>query len=186
MAEDIELRDKRFADNKRYSTHQYKYGFSRSIFTEFIGSKRNHVVNVNPFSYGHFASGGSTIAWKRGKTSSDEIKKRKSNNLIFQLSSSSGAFLFPAKRVSKERRKEGNIWWILMNKLLINEIINAWKCEIKVSFLSIFQTHTFSAPERNPKMIYFRLFFFFRLENRHKPAISLDGDVAKKKSARSH
>lgn len=44
-------------------THQYKYGFSRSIFTEFIGSKRNHVVNVNPFSYGHFANGGNTIAY---------------------------------------------------------------------------------------------------------------------------
>lgn len=84
----------------RAVTHQYKYGFSRSIFTEFIGSKRNHVVNVNPFSYGHFAIGGSTIAWKgwkrerEQKKTSDEIKKRKSNNLIFQLSSLSGAFSF--------------------------------------------------------------------------------------------
>lgn len=44
------------------STYQYKYGFSRSMFTELIGSSRNHVVNVKPFSYGHFASGGNTIA----------------------------------------------------------------------------------------------------------------------------
>lgn len=106
MAQDIELRDKgwKTANNKgrikKHPTHQYKYGFSLSIFTEFIGSKRNHVVNVNPFSYGHLASGGSTTACKKkGKTSEDEIKKRKSNNLIFQLSSSSEAFsLFPAKR----------------------------------------------------------------------------------------
>jgi hypothetical protein len=77
MAEDIELRDKNGKNNKENSTHQYKYGFSRSIFTEFIGSKRNHVVNVNPFSYGHFASGGSTTACEREKKkSSDEIKEK--------------------------------------------------------------------------------------------------------------
>lgn len=44
-------------------TYQYKYGFSRSILTELMGSSRNHVVNVKPFSYGHFANGGSTIAY---------------------------------------------------------------------------------------------------------------------------
>lgn len=42
-------------------SHQYKYGFSRSMLTELMGSNRNHVVNVKPFSYGHFASGGNTI-----------------------------------------------------------------------------------------------------------------------------
>lgn len=33
------------------------------MFTEFIGSNLNHVVKVNPFSYGHLANGGNTIAW---------------------------------------------------------------------------------------------------------------------------
>lgn len=45
-------------------SHQYKYGFSRSMLTELMGSSRNHVVNVKPFSYGHFASGGNTTPWK--------------------------------------------------------------------------------------------------------------------------
>lgn len=48
-------------------SHQYKYGFSRSMFTELMGSSRNHVVNVKPFSYGHFASGGNTIPCKDEK-----------------------------------------------------------------------------------------------------------------------
>lgn len=45
-------------------SHQYKYGFSRSMLTELMGSSRNHVVNVKPFSYGHFASGGNTTPCK--------------------------------------------------------------------------------------------------------------------------
>lgn len=32
------------------SLYQYKYGFSRSMFTELMGSSRNHVQNVKPFS----------------------------------------------------------------------------------------------------------------------------------------
>lgn len=32
------------------------------MLTELIGSSRNHVVNVNPFSYGHLAIGGRTTA----------------------------------------------------------------------------------------------------------------------------
>ena len=34
------------------------------MLTAFKGSNLNHVVNVNPLSYGHFAKGGSTIAYK--------------------------------------------------------------------------------------------------------------------------
>lgn len=37
------------------------------MFTELMGSSLNHVVKVNPFSYGHRASGGSTIAWNKHK-----------------------------------------------------------------------------------------------------------------------
>jgi hypothetical protein len=52
------------ANSLAISSYQYKYGFSRSMLTELIGSRRNHVVKVNPFSWGHFAKGGRTIAWK--------------------------------------------------------------------------------------------------------------------------
>lgn len=47
---------------KKNKAYQYKYGFSLSILTEFIGSSLNHVVNVKPFSYGHLAKGGKTTA----------------------------------------------------------------------------------------------------------------------------
>lgn len=55
------------------------------MFTELIGSSRNHVVNVNPFSYGHFASGGNTIAcriqtmWKEKKNRLAQRKYWKNN-----------------------------------------------------------------------------------------------------------
>lgn len=35
---------------REFFTYQYRYGFSRSMFTELMGSSRNHVVKVNPFS----------------------------------------------------------------------------------------------------------------------------------------
>lgn len=56
-------------------SHQYKYGFSRSMFTELMGSSRNHVVNVKPFSYGHFASGGNTTPCKRNKNANEQSEK---------------------------------------------------------------------------------------------------------------
>lgn len=57
-------------------SHQYKYGFSRSMLTELMGSSRNHVVNVKPFSYGHFASGGNTIPWKEKQMQIKWTEKR--------------------------------------------------------------------------------------------------------------
>ena len=44
-------------------TYQYRYGFSLSILTALIGSRRNQVINVNPFSQGHRARGGSRTAY---------------------------------------------------------------------------------------------------------------------------
>lgn len=52
------------------------------MFTELIGSSRNHVVNVKPFSYGHFASGGNTIACPiQTKQKEKKEKKRRKTRL---------------------------------------------------------------------------------------------------------
>lgn len=37
-------------DGFKEITYLYKYGFSLSMLTELMGSNRNQVVNVNPFS----------------------------------------------------------------------------------------------------------------------------------------
>jgi hypothetical protein len=70
------------------------------------------VVNVNPFSYGHFANGGSTIACahedvedEQQKNVGWEINKRKSSNLIFQLSSVERA-RFPAIEMLASDKRE--------------------------------------------------------------------------------
>lgn len=51
---DSELLDtiiaKSLKDVKKNNTYQYKYGFSLSMLTELIGSSRNQVVKVKPFS----------------------------------------------------------------------------------------------------------------------------------------
>lgn len=39
-----------------------------------------HVVNVNPFSYGHFANGGSTIAWTQEGENVMRKSKKKSRD----------------------------------------------------------------------------------------------------------
>lgn len=70
------------------NTYQYKYGFSRSILTELMGSSRNHVVNVKPFSYGHLASGGKTTACMDTK-----IKWKRVRNILYQSSVSTGYIL---------------------------------------------------------------------------------------------
>lgn len=60
-----------------------------------MGSRRNHVVKVNPFSCGHFASGGKTIAYRE-----KEVKR------------------FPHYSVQFER----NV--IILNFILISDLIS--------------------------------------------------------------
>lgn len=54
--------------------YQYKYGFSRSMLTLFIGSSLNHVLKLHPFWYGHRASGGSAMAWTERMKCKRQIK----------------------------------------------------------------------------------------------------------------
>lgn len=83
-------------------SHQYKYGFSRSMLTELMGSSRNHVVNVKPFSYGHFASGGSTIPWK-------EMQITQNQHKINTYFGGRAFCTFAAFKVVIERQKQSSV-----------------------------------------------------------------------------